>query len=129
MLDDENEIRNLISTWMAATKAGDSQTVLGLMADDVMFLVPGKPPFGKSEFAEMARAQSDASVEFDGRSRVREIKVLGDWAFVVNDLTVTIKAGINPEMTRSGHTLSIFTRRDGKWLLARDANLLGPAAQ
>lgn len=35
MKSDEQEIRDLIATWMKATKAGDTDTVLGLMAEDV----------------------------------------------------------------------------------------------
>ena len=39
---DEQAIRTRIETWITATKAGDATTVLSLMADDVVFLVPGK---------------------------------------------------------------------------------------
>ena len=39
--DDERAIRELIETWMTSTKAGDTQTVLDLMTDDVVFMVPG----------------------------------------------------------------------------------------
>jgi uncharacterized protein (TIGR02246 family) len=49
MTDDERAIRELVDTWMAASKAGDS--VLSLMADDVIFMVTGREPFGKEEFA------------------------------------------------------------------------------
>jgi hypothetical protein len=31
-------------------------------------------------------------------------------------------------MTRSGHTLSILRKQEGKWLLARDANMLAPVS-
>ena len=41
MRDDEAEIRELVATWMAATKAGDAQAVLDLMTEDAVFLVPG----------------------------------------------------------------------------------------
>ena len=41
MHDDEAAIRELVSTWMAATKAGDAATVLDLMTDDAVFLVAG----------------------------------------------------------------------------------------
>lgn len=44
MHSDEREIRQLIATWMAATKAGDIETVLSLMAEDVVFLSAGQPP-------------------------------------------------------------------------------------
>jgi len=123
---DEDEIRALVKTWLSATKAGDTATVLGLMADDVVFLVPGKPPFGKKEFAEAARAQADSAMQFDGSSEILEITVAGDWAYLLSKLSVKITVAGEQPVTRSGHTLTILTRRDGKWLLARDANLLGP---
>jgi uncharacterized protein (TIGR02246 family) len=35
MDSDEHAIRAVIETWLSASKAGDSQTVLSLMAEDV----------------------------------------------------------------------------------------------
>ena len=51
MTEDERAIRELVDTWMAASKAGDIPSVLGLMADDVVFMVPGQEPFGKAQFS------------------------------------------------------------------------------
>jgi hypothetical protein len=31
-------------------------------------------------------------------------------------------------MTRAGHTLSILMKQDGRWVLARDANMLAPVS-
>jgi uncharacterized protein (TIGR02246 family) len=57
MQSDEQEICQLVARWMAATKAGDIETVLSLMAEDVVFLRPGHPPMiGKLAFA--ARSQT-----------------------------------------------------------------------
>ena len=47
MTEDERAIRELIATWMRASMAGDTDTVLSLMADDVVFMVAGQEPFGK----------------------------------------------------------------------------------
>ena len=47
MTEDERAIRELIATWMRASMAGDTETVLSLMADDVVFMVAGQEPFGK----------------------------------------------------------------------------------
>jgi uncharacterized protein (TIGR02246 family) len=130
MQRDEQEIRRLVATWMAATKAGDIDTVLNLMADDVVFLVAGQPPMmGKAAFAAAAKAQSaQGSPQFDGTSEIREIEVLGDWAFMWTKLRVVVTppGGAAPA-TRAGHTLSILKKQGGKWLLARDANMLAPA--
>jgi uncharacterized protein (TIGR02246 family) len=63
--DDERAIRDLVATWMAASQAGDLETVLGLMADDVVFIVPGREPFGKEAFA--AASQTMKNVRSKGR--------------------------------------------------------------
>lgn len=130
MHDDEQEIRRLVSTWLAASKAGDVETVLSLMADDVVFLIAGRPPMRKAEFAATARAQADPGTPaFDASSEIQELRVLGDWAFLWQKLTVTAapRDGAGP-VVRSGHTLTIFNRQNGRWVLARDANLLAPVA-
>ena len=129
MHNDEAAIRQLVSTWMAATRAGDHETVLGLMADDAVFLVPGRPPFGKAAFAEAAKNQSGSAIEFDGVSEIEEIQIQGEWAFMRTHLTVTATQPGDAPMTRAGHTLSILVKREGKWLLARDANLLVPVTK
>jgi uncharacterized protein (TIGR02246 family) len=128
MENDEQEIRQLVFTWMAASKAGDVETVLSLMSDDVVFLVPGQLVMRKADFAAAARAQSgQGSSQFDATSEIQEIKVLGDWAFMWTRLTVVITPpGGAQSMTRAGHTLSILKKQSGKWVLARDANMLAP---
>jgi uncharacterized protein (TIGR02246 family) len=121
---DEAEIRQLLATWMAATRAGDTTTVLDLMTDDVVFLVLGQPPFGKATFAQMAAAQQELKI--DGDSTVEEIQVHGDIAFLRSHLAVTITPPDAAPRTRAGYTLTILRREDGRWKLARDANLLVP---
>ena len=54
MLSDEAEIRALVRNWQSATQAGDTEAVLRLMTDDVVFLVPGRPPMHKAEFAALS---------------------------------------------------------------------------
>jgi uncharacterized protein (TIGR02246 family) len=124
MTDDERAIRTLIDTWMKASMSGDVTTVLSLMADDVIFMVPGRKPFGKAEFAAMS--EGTKKVAFAAKSDIQEIRVLGDWAYLRNylEVTVTPPGGAKP-MRRSGYTLSILRKdADGRWRLARDANLL-----
>ena len=131
MQSDEQEIRQLVATWMTATKAGDLETVLSLMAEDVVFLLPGRPPMiGKSAFAAAAGAQSGQErPQFDGTSQIQEIKVVGDWAFMWAKLSVVMTPpGGGPSIARAGHTLSILNKQNGKWLLARDANMLSPVS-
>src|SRR5262245_1887672 len=130
MQSDEQEIRQLVATWMAATKAGDTETVLSLMADDVVFLIAGREPMiGKSTFAAAARAQaSQDGIKFDGASDIQEINVVGDWAYMWTKLKVVATPPGSASSMRAGHTLSILKKQNGKWVLARDANMLSPVS-
>jgi uncharacterized protein (TIGR02246 family) len=128
MTNDEQEIRDLVATWMSATKSGDVDKVLELMTDDAVFLVAGRPPMRKSDFAAAARAQaSGAAPTFDGTSDIQEIVLAGDWAYMWTKLRVvaTAKDGAEP-MEREGYTLTVLRKERGRWRLARDANLLAP---
>jgi len=122
---DEQQIRDLVATWMSTTKAGDVETVVALMADDIKFLVPGRAPFGMAEFLAATNQHARAGPRFDGASEVREVRVLGDWAWMSTALSVTTTQPGAAPVTRTGHTLSVLQRRGGRWQLVRDANLLG----
>lgn len=124
--DDESQIRELVATWMAATRAGDVDTVLDLMTDDVVFLLPGRAPMRKAEFAAAARAQAGAQAPtIAGRSEIREVQVCGEWAFLWSHLEVQVTPPDGaPATKRAGHTLTVLRKQDGRWRLARDANLL-----
>jgi len=132
MQSDEQEIRQLVATWMTATKAGNIETVLSLMAEDVVFLMPGRSPMiEKSAFAAAAGAHAGQErPQFDGTSEIQEIKVVGEWAFMWTQLSVVVTPpGGAPPMARTGQTLSILKKQNGKWVLARDANMLSPMSK
>jgi uncharacterized protein (TIGR02246 family) len=123
MSEDERAIRNVVETWMRATKAGDVATILGLMTEDVIFMVPGRPPFGKEAFAVASDGMKGVRVE--GTNDIQEIQVLGEWAYLRNRIEITVTPGDGAPIRRSGYTLSILRKEsDGGWRLARDANLL-----
>ncbi|MFO0863852.1 MAG: nuclear transport factor 2 family protein [Gemmataceae bacterium] len=126
MHSEEQQIRTLVRTWHAATKAGDIDTVLSLMTDDVVFLVPGRPPMDKAEFASLSRVPpGGVAPKFESEFDIQEVQVSGDLAFIWTKLAVRITPPGAPEsIDRRGHALTVFRRVAGKWLLARDANLL-----
>jgi uncharacterized protein (TIGR02246 family) len=120
---DEQAIRALIEKWLAATRAGDTAAVLNLMADDVVFLVPGVEPFGKDVF--VANSAGMKGFRIEGKSEIQELEILGDWAWMRTRLRVAVTPPNGKEMVRSGYTLTILRKKsDGHWVLARDANLL-----
>jgi len=124
MSADEQAIRKLIDDWMAASARGDLTQVLSMMSDDVVFMTPGREPFGKQEFAAQSEGMKDLKIE--GVAKPVEIKVLGDWAWLRNHLTVTVTPKGGQPTTRAGYVLTILKRKpDGAWVITRDANLLG----
>jgi len=123
MSPDERAIRDLVDNWMKASRAGHIATVLSLMSDDAIFMVPGREPFGKQTFA--ANSRSMDGVRLEGVADIRELKVVGDWAYLRNYIEIAITPPGSETVRRSGYTLTILRKEpDGKWLLARDANLV-----
>jgi len=123
MTDDERAIRGLVGTWMKASEAGDLDTVLSLMADDVIFMAPGREPFGKEEFR--AASETMKKVRLTGTSDIRELKVLGDWAYIRNYIEISVTPPNGTAMQRRGYALSILRKQsDGTWVIWRDANLV-----
>jgi uncharacterized protein (TIGR02246 family) len=122
MNPDERKIRELLDAWWHATRTGDADALLDLMTDDVLFLTPGQEPFGKAEFAQAARGRS---VEVDGKSEIEELEVMDGWAWMRTRIEVTMRPASGTPQHRAGRTLTILRRDgDGRWRLARDANLL-----
>ncbi len=125
MPTDELEIRNLVATWLTASKAGDVDTVLGLMTDDVVFLVAGRAPMHKQEFAALSRPPpGSAPPQIESRSEIQELVVSGDVAFMWTKLSMVMTPAGGQPIERAGHTLTVLRRVNGRWLVARDANLL-----
>jgi len=125
---DEGAIRSVVDTWLHATKRGDLPTILNLMEDDVLFITPGREPFGKTEFVRGFEEMSN--MKLDAKSEIQEVHVLGDWAWVHNYLRITVTPEVGDSTRRSGHVLSIFHRgTDGQWRIARDANQVMPEKQ
>lgn len=124
MTEDERDVRKVVDAWIAATEAGDVEGMLALMTDDVVFLVPGQEPFGKEAFA--AASESAREMRIEATSDIREARVVGDMAYMYVHLEVRVTPeGGGVATHRSGPTLSVLRKGDdGRWRIARDANLV-----
>jgi uncharacterized protein (TIGR02246 family) len=127
-MTDEQQIRDLVATWIRATEAGDLETVLGLMTEDVVFLIPGQSPMrGRETFAAGART-TWPKMRIECKSDIQEIQVSGDLAYCWNHLSVTLTplAG-GATLRHSGFTLTVLRRQPaGNWQVVRDANMVLP---
>jgi uncharacterized protein (TIGR02246 family) len=122
---DESAIRELVNRWMIASESGDLPTMLNLLADDVVFMVPNREPFGKEAFSQ--NYEQTKGTKMKTTSDIQEIKIIGDWAWMRNFLRVTFTDAKGKSSTHSGHVLTILNKNNnGTWVIARDANLLTP---
>jgi uncharacterized protein (TIGR02246 family) len=129
MTSDEQAIRDLVALWHSATAAGDVEAVLGLMAEDVVFLGAGRPPMRGRRSFESGLRKLLATHRIESTGDVKEVAISGDLAYCWTDLTVrVVPKSSGTAATRSGSTLSILRKQaSGSWLVVRDANMLPPA--
>ena len=129
MESDERALREVHTTWIDAVNAGDLDRLLGLMADDVVFLNPGRAPFGRDGFpAGFSAAHQRSRIRCV--SELQEVVVVGDLAYTLchDSLSVTPRAG-GQAMALAGDRITIYRKQPGgRWLLARDAHTLSPVA-
>lgn len=137
MTEDERAIRDLVETWFVSSRRGDLATVLDLIADDAIFMVAGKPPFDKAAFAAASRDANAATgngPKVDGRYRIDELRVMGDWAYLRNFLEIDVtppgggrhRAPLRPhadDLPQAGWPPAAHARRE-----SRDARALSAAA-
>jgi uncharacterized protein (TIGR02246 family) len=129
MRPDERAIREAHSIWIDAVNAGDLARLHSLMADDVVFLNPGRAPIGRDEFSAVFPAAHEQS-RIHCISELDEVVVVGDvaWTRSRDALTVAPRAGGGQTTHLAGHRITIWRKQpDGRWLLARDAHTLSPA--
>jgi uncharacterized protein (TIGR02246 family) len=94
MGSDEQAIREVHATWIDAVNAGDLARLLGLMADDVVFLNPGRAPFGRDGFpASFSAAHQQSTIRCI--SELEEVVVAGVVAYTLcrDSLSVIPRAG------------------------------------
>jgi uncharacterized protein (TIGR02246 family) len=127
MKTNEQSIRDLLQTWLRASAENQLDVILNLMTDDVIFLRQGQPPMrGKQAFAD-AFTVVMGKFKTDTQSDVQEIHIDGNLAYCLSHLQITmtpITIGTTT-MHLAGNILSVLRKQpDGKWLIARDANML-----
>src|SRR5437773_7713305 len=80
MGSDERAIREVHSTWIEAVNAGDLVRLLTMMADDAVFLNPGRAPFGRDGFSDGFSA-AHKQVRINCISELEEVVVVGEVAY------------------------------------------------
>jgi uncharacterized protein (TIGR02246 family) len=125
MENDEQQIRHLMEEWHRKSAEGDLDAVMGLMADDAVFLRSGHPPMSRDDFAAGFREWA-GRMRIESKFEVKDIHASGDVGYAWSYISIVMtpkEQGAGAK--REGHVLSIFRKSpSGKWVLARDANLM-----
>lgn len=126
-MSDEQEIRDLFNNWIKSTVEGNLELARQCIADDAVFFVPGAGEMDKETFAQGAAGGSpeDSPIDYDLDSKLRELKVFGNHAYlwIESTLVCSPKNG-DPATQMAGHSLSVLEKRDDRWQIIRDANTM-----
>jgi uncharacterized protein (TIGR02246 family) len=127
---DEDAIRGVHSSWIDAVNSGNLERLLTLMTDDVVFLNPGREPFGQLEFPNGFLIGHQRSW-IHCVSEIEEVAVFGEVAYTRCRDSLSVKPRAGGEATDlAGHRITIYRKQpDGLWLLARDAHTLSPVSR
>ena len=131
MVNEEDAIRATIEKFISATETGDLEAARSVIAEDAVFFVPYAGTMDRETFATAATAQPEGieKITFDQTAEIREVKVMGDHAYVRIDLQLIVTRENHDPTKMAGHTLSILEKRHGTWLVVRDANTLLPVQE
>jgi len=118
---DEESIRAVNPNWFKAYNAGDVNSIVALYAEDAVVNPPGAPPArGHSAIREYltkdVAASTAAGMTLNGNATT-DIGISGDLGWESGTFTVNDKSG---KTVDTGKFLSVFAKKNGKWLIIRD---------
>jgi ketosteroid isomerase-like protein len=118
---DEQAIRAVNPGWFKAHQSGDVDALVAYYSDDAVISAPGAAPVRgaagiREAFAKELQAMKAAGLTQSPGANP-EFAVSGDLGYEWNTYTVADKSG---KTIDTGKYLSVFGRRDGKWLIVRD---------
>ena len=122
---EEQAIRAAHAAWVEAVNAGDLAALDRLMSEDALFLAPGRPPLGRSGFAETFLA-AHRTLQIRCESVLQEVSIAGGLACALSQDMLAVAPRSGGEATAlAGHRMTLYRKQpDGRWLLARDAHTL-----
>jgi uncharacterized protein (TIGR02246 family) len=118
---DEAAIRAINPIWFKSYNAGDVNSIVALYAEDAVLNPPGAPAArGHAAIREFltkdVAGSAAAGVALNG-DPTTDAGVSGDLGWEWGTFTVTNKSGATVD---KGKYVSVYTKKDGKWLIIRD---------
>ena len=127
---DKTAIDALEAAFYKDYNSGDGSAMAALYAEDAVLNAPGMPALrGRAsigEFFVKDAAEAVAAGLTEGDGPIAEVGVSGDLAWRWGTYQTTDKSGA---AVNAGKYITVFQRRDGKWMIFRDTwNSDSPAA-
>jgi uncharacterized protein (TIGR02246 family) len=118
---DKEAVRAVNAAWFKAYNAHDAYAISELYADDAVLSAPGAPSARgaaaiRQAFQKDIVAATKAGIA-NNAGTSDEVGVSGDLAWEWNTFTATDKSG---KVVEKGKYVTLFERRNGKWLIIRD---------
>ena len=118
---DKEAVHAVIVSWFKAYNARDADAISALYADDAVLSAPGAPSArGAAAIKEAFRKDMAAATKAgiaNNAGTSDEIGVSGDLAWEWNTYSAADKSG---KVVEKGKYVTVFERRNGKWLIIRD---------
>ena len=118
---DEAAIRSLNQTWIKSYNSGDAKAMVNLYAENAVLMAPGAAtvsgvPAIRAYLAKDIESVKKAGLVFSVTGKT-DVGVSGDMAWESGTYMAKDKAGA---IADTGKFLSVFRKKDGKWLFLRD---------
>jgi len=118
---DEATIRGVNPAWFKAYNAGDANSIVALYAEDAVVNAPGAPAARghaaiREFFVKDIASAAAAGITLNA-GPTSDVGVSGDLGWEWGTFTVTDKSGATVD---TGKFVTVFGRKDGKWLVIRD---------
>ncbi len=118
---DQAAIRAIQNAWYKAYNAGDGAAVAALYAEDAVLSAPNVPAARGIAAIRDYYGKQAATFAASGLTGVEgptsDVGVSGDLAWQGDTYKITDRSNATME---TGKTLTVFQRKDGKWMIIRD---------
>ncbi|MDJ0709186.1 MAG: DUF4440 domain-containing protein [Woeseiaceae bacterium] len=125
--EDRMGMKMVAKQWIAAYESGDLEGIMAVMHDDAM-LMPHNQATQRG--TDAVRAYFATRIGRPGVKLVddlQEIRINGDWAYVVGKFRFEIDLGPDkPPVIHNGRYLILYEKVDGNWQVLRDMDNLDP---
>lgn len=111
----ESEVLQAQAERNKAILAQDIQTLDGLLANELVWVHSSARIQNKAEYLEMIRTGSSRWLKLEPQGS--KTRVYGDAAVVTGELRQTTTGPGRSPADRTLHTIEVYVRRNGRWLL------------